>query len=297
MLAKADAAGVPPLSSLSVSRARAVGTLEATVAWGEADSVLSVTEFELGDGHVRLRLYRPRHGVVPAVVFAHGGGWVVGSIESHDGPCRLLANLTGAVVVSVGYRLAPEHPFPAAVDDVAAAWQWVRENGGTYDIDVGRLSLAGDSAGANLVIAAALRAVRTGDRPASLALVYPVVDTTTDRESYRQCGEGFGLTLADMRWYLEHYVPNPADRSDPEIAVLHAPDLGLLPPTWVATCGYDPLRDEALEFVEALAGAGVEVEHVHVADAVHGLFHLRSVTTACEELHRNLAHFLTSSWQ
>lgn len=296
MLEDADLKGAPPFSTLSPEDARELSALDFATGWGPVDELAEVVDLRVGASQVRVRVYRSAAGIRPAVVFAHGGGWVIGSVETHDGSCRLLANLTDAVVVSVDYRLAPEHPFPAAADDVAEVLEWVLSNAAELGVDATRISVVGDSAGGNLAAVAARRALRAGHRPVSLALVYPVTDTDPDTASYRAFAEGFGLTRADMLWYLGHYLPEEADRTHPDCAVLRADDLADLPPTWVATCEFDPLRDEGVAFVDKLRTVGVDVRHVEFAGTVHGFFHLRSVTDAATTVHEEIASFLRETW-
>lgn len=296
MLEDADLKAAASFSTLSPEDARAVAALDFATGWGPVDEFGDIVDLRVGVSPVTVRIYRPAVGLRPAVVFAHGGGWVIGSVQTHDGSCRLLATLTGAVVVSVDYRLAPEHPFPAAADDVAEVLEWVFTHAAELGVDATRVSVVGDSAGGNLAAVAARRAIRAGLRPASLALVYPVTDTDPDTESYRAFAEGFGLTRADMLWYLGHYLPDEADRSDPDCAVLRADDLADLPPTWVATCEFDPLRDEGVAFVDKLGAVGVDVRHVQFKGTVHGFFHLRSVTEAATTVHEQIASFLRDTW-
>jgi acetyl esterase len=213
----------------------------------------------------------------PLLLYFHGGGWVIGDLDTHDDACRFLAAHSGALVLAVDYRLAPEHPFPAAAEDAWAAYEWVVANGERLGVDQHRVAIGGDSAGANLAAAACLIARSAGvPPPAMQLLIYPVTDVTAEAPSRRTFGEGFLLTRGDMDWFERHYLPPGSDRSDPRVSVLRAPDLSDLPPTYLAIAGFDPLRDEALAYAQRLRAAGNSV-----ALALHpGLIHTFANLTA-----------------
>ncbi|MBB5958960.1 acetyl esterase [Saccharothrix tamanrassetensis] len=215
------------------------------------------------------RFYTPR-GLPegsPLLVFYHGGGWVSGDLDSHDNLCRFLAVEAGVRVLSADYRLAPEHPFPAAADDAQTAYEWAVANAAELRIDPARIALGGDSAGGNL---AAVTALHAGDvKPVFLLLFYPAVDATVRRRSRELFGNGFFLTDQKMDWFLDHYAPSRDSHTDPRLSVLLAEDLSGLPPTYLATAGFDPLRDEGEAFAEKLAAQGVPV----VLRRYEGLFH------------------------
>jgi acetyl esterase len=225
-------------------------------------------------GEIPLRVYRPESGAtLPALVYFHGGGWVIGSVETHDGSCRDLANRIGCVVVSVGYRLAPEHPYPAATEDCYAATKWVSENAAELGVDPGRIGIGGDSAGGNLTAAVALMARdRGGPALRHQLLVYPVTDADFNRASYRENAEGYLLTTKAMEWFWGHYVPDPAQRQDAYAAPLRAADLSGLPPAFVLTAEYDPLRDEGEALARRLEQAGVKTRLTRFVGAIHGFF-------------------------
>jgi acetyl esterase len=233
-------------------------------------------------GPLRLRLYRPRAAAaqpVPLVTFFHGGGWVIGDIDTHDGSCRILSRRTGAVVVSVDYRLAPEHPFPAALDDCDAAVTWVAAHARDLGGDPAHLAVAGDSAGGNLAAAVTLRARdRGGPALCAQALVYPAVDFTTVRPSQVRNGEGYLLTAAAIRWFSAQYLADH-DPADPRASPLLADHTGL-PPAVVATAEFDPLHDEGTAYADALRAAGVEVDHLDFPGLVHGFMGLGSLSPA-----------------
>jgi acetyl esterase len=215
----------------------------------------------------------PASGSAPGVVvYYHGGGWVVGSVNAWDASCRALAVASGCDVVSVEYRLAPEHVFPAAADDAFAALEWVASPAG---LAAGRpIVVAGDSAGGNLALVAALRARDAGGPALALqVLVYPVVDCDLDRKSYHEYdGDSFIVNRGDMVWFWNHYAPDPAVRVNPYASPLRAGDLTGLPPAYVITAEHDPLRDEGFECAERLRAARVPVEHRHFGSQIHGFF-------------------------
>jgi acetyl esterase len=224
----------------------------------------------------RVCLYTPQGagtGPRPGLVFFHGGGFVLGSIESHDGVCRELAAKAGVVVVSVDYRLAPEHPFPAGPEDAVAATRWILANAESLGISPGAVGVGGDSAGGNLsaVVAQALRGeART---PAFQLLFYPVCDFTRPGASHRYFSEGYVLTKSSMDWFEENYIPG-VSKTDPRVSPFHAKDLSGLPPALVITAGFDPLRDEGRAYAEAMRSAGIDAEHVCAEGSMHGFINV-----------------------
>jgi acetyl esterase len=224
-------------------------------------------------GAVPARLYVPTgEASGTLVVFFHGGGFVFGSLDSHyDVTCRALSAGAGCHVLSVDYRLAPEHPFPAAVEDADLALGWAAAEAAALGADPHRIVLAGGSAGGNLAAVAALRAHdRGGPRACGQLLFYPVADAPGPTPSYRDFAEGFYLTQADMAWFWQQYVPDPASGTDPAAAPLRAPDLAGLPPALVITAGHDPLRDEAEAYAARLREAGVPVVLQRYPGTIHG---------------------------
>ena len=214
------------------------------------------------------RLYTPI-GLAPGsplLVFFHGGGWVVGSLDSHDNTCRFLAGSAGARVLSVDYRLAPEHPFPAAVEDALAAFDHALAHAAELGADPGLVAVGGDSAGGNLAAVVSHQRARSGG-PVFALLFYPVVDLTTRHASRDRYGEGLFLTAKDIAWFEEQYRPDPAD---PRVSVLTAEDLTGFPPTYLATAGFDPLRDEGEAFAARLREFGVAVALRRHRDLIHG---------------------------
>jgi acetyl esterase len=215
---------------------------------------------------------------LPAIVFFHGGGWVIGDLDSHDASCQLLAAVSGCVVVAVDYRLAPEHPFPAAVEDAEAAYRWVHRHGAELGAAAGQVAVFGDSAGGNLaaVVALRFRGGQEGDDdvpgPVAQGLVYPATDGRLDSPSVHALGEGFFLTAASMHYFFDSYVPDGADRLHPDVSPLTAADHSGLAPALVVTAGFDPLRDDGQRYAAVLRDAGVEVEERCYDDQVHGFF-------------------------
>jgi len=227
------------------------------------------------DGAIPLRLYRPRAvdaGVaLPALVFFHGGGWVIGDLETHDVLCRQLTAEAGIAVVAVDYRLAPEVKFPAAVDDAWAATRWVVAHADRLGIDPRRIAVGGDSAGGNLAAVVALLARDAGTPQIALqALLYPVTDVGIEWPSYQAFADGYLLTSESMRWFIAHYLTSEKEAADWRASPLRAPSLRGLPPALIVTAGFDPLRDEGEAYARALRDAGVRVDYVCYGGMIHG---------------------------
>src|SRR2546427_10886972 len=226
-------------------------------------------------GPIRLRVYRPT-GVaaatpLPALVYFHGGGWVIGDLDTHDVQCRQLTAEAGIAVIAVDYRLAPEHKFPAAVDAAWAATRWVAAHGSELGVDAQRLSVAGDSAGGNLAATVALLAREAGAPAIALqVLVYPVTDVGAESQSYRDFAEGYLLTRESMRWFTNHYLKSARDAEDWRASPLRAQSLARLPPALVVTAGFDPLLDEGAAYAARLTDAGVLVDYVCYGGMIHG---------------------------
>jgi acetyl esterase len=221
-------------------------------------------------GPMAVRIYRPKDAIRGAVVYFHGGGWVVGSLESADASCRALANRSRCVVISVDYRLAPETKFPGAVEDSYAAVRWVAENASDLRIDPTKIAVGGASAGGNLAAAAALLAkARGGPKIAFQLLTVPVTELSSKAASHRDFAEGYGLTSADMTWYGTHYVRTPADADEPLASVVRA-DLRGLPPAFVITAECDPLRDDGEAYAEKLKELGIRASYKRYPGMFHG---------------------------
>jgi acetyl esterase len=224
-------------------------------------------------GAIPVRVYRGADAPTPAPVVAyfHGGGWVIGSLDSHDNLCRTLANRARAVVVSVDYRLAPESRYPAAAEDCFAATRWIAGHAAEIGGDGARLAVAGDSAGGNLAAVVSLMARdRGGPAIRHQALIYPVTDPDFERASYRENAEGYLLTRDAMRWFWDHYVPDAARRDDAYVSPLRAKDVAGLPPATVVTAEFDPLRDEGEAYAARLREAGVATTLTRHDGQIHG---------------------------
>jgi acetyl esterase len=229
-------------------------------------------------GAIPARLYTPKNlrkvnGLAPCLVFFHGGGWVIGDLETHDVVCRKFAHDGELIVISIDYRLAPEHKFPAAVDDAVAATKWVAGNASALGIDASRLMVGGDSAGGNLAAVVAL-AARDGDGPAiaGQVLIYPATDFSMKHPSHREPETSILLTHSVIRWFCDHYLNGPADIDNWRLSPARATTLAGLPPAYVLTAGADPLRDEGDEYAARLKQAGVPVAYRHFPGQFHGFF-------------------------
>ena len=278
LMALADAARLPMDEVTPESMRAGYSALAAQVGAEMAEVVDRVIPGPDGSD-LPIRSYRP-YGAgerPPVVVYLHGGGWTIGDLQTHDEPCRALAAGTGAVVVSVDYRLAPEHPFPAAVDDAYAAACFVAGNAEDLGVDADRLVIAGDSAGGNLAAAVSLLARdRSGPTIALQVLIYPAVDFDFDSgrwPSLEENATGYFLHLETMRWFADCYGGTGLLAGDPRAAPIRATDHAGLPPVHVSVAGFDPLRDEGLGYAEALARAGVPVTLCRHDDQVHGYWH------------------------
>lgn len=229
-------------------------------------------------GDVPVRLYTPEgRAPFPVLAYFHGGGFVIGGLETHDGTCRELCAEAGCMVVSVDYRLAPEHPFPAAPEDCYAVTRWLAEHGAEIGADPARLAVGGDSAGGNLAAVVSMMARdRGGPSLRHQLLVYPVTDHAFDTPSYEENAEGYMLTRDMMRWFWGHYLSDPTHADDPLASPLRAKDLSGLPPATVITAEFDPLRDEGEAFAERLIAAGVKTELTRYDGVFHGFFAMTS---------------------
>ena len=263
---------------LPVAEARAEIRREAALYSGATIPIGRVDEVEVPGpgGPMAARLYSRADlpSPAPLLVYLHGGGWVVGDLDTHDCPCRFLAQHAGVRVLSVDYRLAPEHPFPAAVEDSVAAVRHAIEEAPRFGADPARVGVGGDSAGGNLAAAASrLLTIEDGPAPAFQLLIYPVTDLTRKRESYRLFSEGFFLTERQMDWYRDHYLPDETAASDPRASPILASNLSGLPPAHVVTAGFDVLRDEGEDYAGLLRDAGVQVTKMREPGLIHGFTH------------------------
>lgn len=277
LLALIQKSGKPPFEKMTPVQAREAYAAGWDFLQEPAQDVAQVNDFAIKGpvGPLHLRSYRGMHTLndspLPCLLFLHGGGWVIGNLDSHDRLCRRLANEAGICVVAVDYRLAPEHPYPAALEDALAALSWLKSSDCTLCIQPDRVALGGDSAGGNLAAALALMGLNgTAPRVQQQTLIYPVMDLTCSSQSYQQITSGVPLTADTMKWFIGHYVPASADLKDWRLSPLHAPSLSGLPPSLVVTVGADPLRDEGLAYAHRLEAEGVQVHSLHMSDQLHG---------------------------
>ena len=286
--------GVPPTHTLGVDDARRFYRERRHVTQPAPPAVAEVREL-VADGPVGpipLRLYRdgPDSGPRPVLVYFHGGGWVIGDLDTHDTLCRQLALQSGCAVVAVDYRMGPEHPFPAAVHDAVAATRWVARHAAGLGLDAARLAVGGDSAGGNLaaVVALAARDGAEGLAPGELAiayqlLIYPSVDQRRTADSHRRNGQGYLLTSDTIAWFLGHYLRGKDDESDWRASPLLHPRLDGLPPALVLVAGFDPLRDEAVAYAQRLSEAGVAASLVSFERQIHGFIPMGKVIAEANE--------------
>jgi len=271
------ASGAPPLDQMSATDAREASTAAFTMMTSPKVDVAEARDLSADGpaGKIKLRLYRPAGSTseqtLPVLVYLHGGGWVICDIETHDQICRRISNDSGCAVVSVDYRLAPEHKFPAAVDDSYAATCWVAQNAKALGVDATRLAVGGDSAGGNLATVVCLMA-RDGDGPKikHQLLIYPVTDLAGNTESYTVNGQDYFLTKSLMQWFGAHYLRSEADVADWRASPARAASLKGLPSATVAVCGFDPLRDEGTAYAEMLRKAGVATDLHRYEHQIHG---------------------------
>ena len=309
LLALIEQRGVPPLHTLSPADARRMYLERRHLTQPPPPEVAEVKPLQAQGPRdaIALRLYRPlapgRQGsaapaALPVLVFFHGGGWVIGDLDSHDTFCRELANGAGIAVVAVDYRLGPEHPFPAAVDDCVAATRWVHAQAAALGLDPARMAVGGDSAGGNLAAVVAL-AVRE-DAQLKLAyqlLIYPATDQRRTAASHTQNGQGYLLTQDTMAYFHDHYISQPHHDTDWRASPLLHTNLAKLPPALVLTAGYDPLRDEGLQYAQALTEAGNRATHICFERQIHGFILMGrvideanvAVAICAAELRRELA--------
>jgi acetyl esterase len=275
------ATGAPPLNAQSATEARQSVAAFAQLG-GDPETVGKVEDRKLPgpDGTIPVRVYTPAGGgPFPVLVYFHGGGWVLCDLETHDPVCRSLANAAECIVVSVDYRLAPEHKFPAAGDDCYAATQWVMNNASLLDGDPDRVAVGGDSAGGNLAAVVTLMARDLGGRtPVFQLLVYPATDYyIPGTPSLEENADGYFLTRDDMVWFWNHYLNDQSEAADPYACPLRASSLAGLPPALVITAEFDPLRDEGEAYARRLGEAGASVELVRYDGMIHGFFSMAGV--------------------
>lgn len=284
LIAAGRKAGSKPFEAMSPEEARIAYAARRDLLQLPPDAVAEKRDATLPGpaGPIPVRIYRPAESaaddVLPCLVFCHGGGWVFGNLDSHDGLCCRLANEAGACVVAIDYRLAPEHPFPAAVEDCAAAYAAVAKEAASLRIDPARIAVGGDSAGGNLAAVIALMG-RDGTLPAPIfqLLIYPVTDLDTTLDGYGPKSEGMVITGPTMVYFQEHYTPDPASRADWRASPLKATSLAGVAPAFVLTCGHDPLAAEGRAYAERLARDGVRTTALHIGDQTHGMITMTKV--------------------
>ena len=229
-------------------------------------------------GEIRFRRYRPfgaAAGPLPALIYYHGGGFVIGNLDTHDSTCRRLANKSRCLVIAIDYRLAPEHPFPAPIDDGVAAFRYIRDNAASFGADATRLAVGGDSAGGAIAAVVCQACRDAGEKmPAFQMLIYPATDSSKQSRSRREFAEGYFLTKDLIDWFWKAYVPATTDLGDLRLSPLLARDFLNLPPAFVLTAGYDPLRDEGRAYADRLIDAGVKTTYVNYPGTIHGFFSL-----------------------
>jgi acetyl esterase len=273
------AANTPQPYTLSVAEARE-NMRAALVTKGDPIALHSVRDISLPTPHggLAMRLYRPATGVLPVALFLHGGGWTLNDLDTHDRLCRRIARRSGWLLASLGYRLAPEHKHPAALEDAHLAYRWLLDNAPNIGGERGQVALVGESSGASTAACLTLLLRDLGATLPSLqVLAYPMADLEEDWPSFNERGSGYMLDVELVRWYASNYVPEGHDRADPYLCPLAAPDLSGLAPTLLITAEFDPLRDGGIAYAQRLAAAGVTVEHIHVEDQIHGFLLLDRV--------------------
>lgn len=282
----------PAAETVAISKGRRIIASSSRLAGG-SQPIGAVTDRTIDGpgGPLGLRFYTPRGltGQSPALLFFHGGGWIYGDLESHDATCRYLAEEAQVRVVAVDYRLAPEAPFPAAVDDAMAAWAWIAEHASGLGIDPARIAVGGDSAGGNLAAVVAQQTVAMdGPSPAFQLLIYPATDFLATSESRLTYADGFFLTKAFMDLAEENYLVGGEDRSDPRLSPLHGDVTGVAP-AYIVTAGFDPLLDEGNAYADKLRAAGVPVEHICEDGLIHGFINMVALGKAAPKAARRAA--------
>jgi acetyl esterase len=290
------AMGAAPTYTLSVDAARermraAFVTKDAPLALAGVEDMTVPTPA----GSLPCRLYRPAAGTLPLALFLHGGGWTLNDIDTHDRLCRRIAKQSGWLLASLDYRRAPEHKYPAALQDAYCTYRWLLDNAERIGGDSGRLALIGESSGGTMAAALTLL-LRDAHAPLPTyqILAYPMTDLYDRWPSYEERGAGYALDRDFMHWYLDNYLPATWDPRDPYLFPVTAGDLAGLPPTLIMTAEFDPLRDEGVAYAEKLASAGVTVEHVHAADQMHGFLMMDRAVPRAGELIDQLARSLTA---
>jgi len=297
LIEKLEREGIPAVSELTPAEARRLAREVDRRLASPPETVAVVKNLNVSDSSAQIsaRVYIPREGeVLPVLVFFHGGGWVSGDLDSVDSLCRSLANAANCVVASVDYRLAPEHKFPAAVEDAYSATRWIANNAADLNGDSKRIAVGGDSAGGNLAASVSLMARdRRGPSILFQLLIYPVTNHAFNTTSYNDNAEGYWLSKEDMKWFWNHYLRDEQDGMNPYASPLLAKNLSSLPSTFVITAEFDPLRDEAEAYAARLRESGVPVKATRYNGTIHGFINIAELTQsrvaineAAAELHK-----------
>jgi len=297
-----EKSGLPPTHKLAPGEAREFYRQRRFATQPDAPAVAEVRDLQADGPHgpIPLRLFRPAgsaaDAVLPVLVYYHGGGWVIGDLDTHDTLCRELANASGCAVVSVDYRMGPEHRFPAAVEDAVAAAYWVQRHAGALKVDAARIAVGGDSAGGNLAAVVALAAREAGDLPiAYQLLIYPATDARCVTDSYHANGQGYLLTKDTMAYFYGHYLEDPRHAHDWRVSPLLHENHASLPPAFVLTAGFDPLRDEGLQYAQKMSDAGSRATHVSFERQIHGFVTMGKVLDEARDAVALCGHMLRSA--
>jgi acetyl esterase len=297
MLEAVDMLNAKPVEQQTPEEARASSELRIGGQWGRKDEVDAVETFRIpsSDTDVPVRLYRTLRAK-NTVLYFHGGGWVVGSLETHDGMLRAMTLAAGANILSVEYRKAPEAPFPASLQDAQAALGWLDVHAAGKGLDRSRLIVMGDSAGASIAAALSVRARNLGRPLFGEVLIYPATDLAHATESQEKFAVGYSLSRATLDWFARHYMSGGVPATDPELSPLLMQDVSNLPPTLLVTADHDPLRDEGRAYAQKLIGAGNDVTYIEWRGTVHGFMMMDRFTPAARQVIGRVAEWCNQLW-
>jgi acetyl esterase len=285
--------GVPPWHTMSVDYARQLEDELFSAGTGPELDLVRTIAIDGPGGELPVRIYRPSVADAPTLVFYHGGGWTLGTLDSADDICRELASRSGCLVASVDYRLAPEHPFPAAVDDARCALEWVRANAASFGADSEQIGVSGTSAGGNLAAATALWCQEDGIDLDGQFLLYPITNHGFGTDSYEEHADSSLLGRTGMRWFWDQYLRSPVDAANPYASLLEASDVSRVAPATVVTAGFDVLRDEGVAYAAKLDAAGVDTSHHHYPSMAHGFLSMTDDVAVADEAMDRLAESIT----
>ena len=297
MLDAADMVDAKPVEAQTPEEARASSEIRIRGQWGNKDDLETIETFHIpsAGANIQVRLYRTT-GAADTILYFHGGGWVVGSLETHDGPLRALTLATGANILSVEYRKAPEAPFPASLDDAEAALAWLDMHATEKALDGDKLIVMGDSAGASIAAALCVRARNRGRPLFGQVLVYPATDLAHGTESRETFAYGYSISRSTLDWFARQYMSGGVPATNPELSPLLMDDLAGLPPTLLVTADHDPLRDEGRAYAQKLIGAGNDVTYVEWRGTVHGFMMMDRFTPAARQLIGQVAEWCKRRW-